>query len=69
MATTKLWTVEEVAQLPDDGFRYALIRGALYRMPPPRARHGLVTSTIGRLVGNFGAEREWEPYSIERVHP
>ncbi len=58
MATTKLWTVEEVAQLPDDENRYALVRGVLYRMSPPMARHGFVTNTIGRLVGNFVAERD-----------
>ena len=34
MATTKLWTVEDVEQLPDDELRYELIRGVLHRMPP-----------------------------------
>ena len=57
MATTKLWTVEEIAALPDDGFRYELIRGELYRMPPPKFRHGMVANTTGRLIGNFVAER------------
>jgi Uma2 family endonuclease len=56
MATTKLWTIDEVAQLPEDAFRYALIKGELFRMPPPGGRHGRVTNTIGRLVGNFVAE-------------
>ncbi len=57
MATTKLWTIEEVERLPDDNFRYALIKGALYRMPPPMGRHGLVANTIGRVIGNVVAER------------
>ena len=35
MAMTKLWTVEDVEQLPDDESRYALIQGVLHRMPPP----------------------------------
>jgi Uma2 family endonuclease len=56
MTTTKLWTVEEVAQLPDDEFRYALIRGALYRMPPPKARHGRVVSTIDWYLRGFAVE-------------
>ena len=68
MATTKVWTTEEVAQIPDDSFRYALIRGVLHRMAPPMARHGIVANTIGRLVGNFVAERElgaiFKPSSI-----
>jgi Uma2 family endonuclease len=55
MATTKLWTVEEVGRLPDDGFRYALIRGVLFRMPPPMARHGRVTNNVGRQIGDFVA--------------
>ncbi len=57
MVTTKLWTVEEVAQLPDDTFRYALIRGVLYRMPPPMARHGLVVGAVTWHVYGFVAER------------
>jgi len=57
MATTKLWTIEEVARLPDDAFRYALIRGVLYRMPPPKARDGRIISTMTRHVGNFVDER------------
>lgn len=56
MATTKLWTIDDVERLPDDEVRYALIRGALYRMPPPKARHGRVTLTVGRLIGNFVTE-------------
>jgi Uma2 family endonuclease len=56
MATTKLWTVEEVARLPDDHFRYALIRGELYRMPPPIFEHGRIVHTAGRHLGNFVVE-------------
>jgi Uma2 family endonuclease len=57
MATTKLWTVEELEQLPDDEYRYALIKGELYRMPPPMGPHGLVVSTI-----------VWYVYSFVRKH-
>ncbi len=46
MATTKLSTVEEIEQLPDDEYRYALIKGELYRMPPPMGLHGLVVLAI-----------------------
>jgi Uma2 family endonuclease len=56
MTTTKVWTIEEVERLPEDDVRYALIRGELYRMPPPKARHGLLTNTIGRLLGNHVSE-------------
>lgn len=57
MATTKLWTAEEIEQLPDDEYRYALIKGELYRMPPPMGPHGLVVSTI-----------VWYVYSFVRKH-
>ena len=53
MATTKLWTVEDVAQLPDDEFRYALIRGVLYRMPPPKFRHGHIVSIMNWHLFGF----------------
>ena len=53
MVTTKLWTVEDIERLPDDDLRYALIKGVLYRMPPPMFRHGRVVLLIGRHIGNF----------------
>ena len=58
MAMTKRWTAEEVGQLPDDGFRYALIEGVLYRRPPTKPRHGRVTSLVKRHLGNFIEQHE-----------
>jgi Uma2 family endonuclease len=57
MATTKLWTVEDVQELPDDDYRYALIRGELHRMPPPMPRHGRVVMVIGAHLYRFVSER------------
>lgn len=57
MATTKLWTIADVEGLPDDGYRYELLRGELYRMPPPKVRHGVLANTFGRHIGNFVADR------------
>ena len=53
MATTKLWTVEDIERLPDDDFRYALVRGVLFRMPPPMSRHGRVVMAVGANIYNF----------------
>ena len=53
MATTKLWTIEEIEQLPDDDYRYTLIRGVLFRMSPPMGPHGLIANEAGRRIGNF----------------
>jgi Uma2 family endonuclease len=58
MATTRLWTAEEIADLPDDGFRYALIRGELYRMPPTKPRHGRIVAMVARFIGNFVDEHD-----------
>ena len=33
-ATTKLMTAEELLEMPEDGFRYELVRGELVKMPP-----------------------------------
>jgi Uma2 family endonuclease len=56
VATSKLWTIEEVAQLPDDAFRYALIRGVLYRYPPRMPRDGRIVAATGRHVSNYMVE-------------
>jgi len=53
VATTRLWTVEDVEQLPDDDFRYALIRGVLYRMPPRKPKHGRVVGGVAWLLKGF----------------
>src|SRR4051794_23888312 len=49
MTTTqpKLMTIEEFATLPDDGYRYELIRGELVRIPPSGYEH----SDIGVGMG------------------
>ena len=53
MVTTKLTTVEDVERLPDDEYRYALIRGVLYRMPPPKPRHGRITTRVVRHLSAY----------------
>src|SRR5262249_55226604 len=54
MATQeRLMTAEELLELPDDGWRYELVRGVLRRMPPPGARHEAVAARIMRRVGGF----------------
>jgi Uma2 family endonuclease len=58
MATTKLWTIADVERLPDDGFRYELVRGELYRMPQPQGRHGLVVAAVVWFVYGFVRERD-----------
>ena len=54
MATTKqLVTAEELLCLPDDGFRYELVRGELRKMPPAGQHHGAYALSIGASLRNF----------------
>ena len=45
---TKLMTAEELFKMPDDGWRYELVRGELRKMAPPGQFHGeyIVNTTI-----------------------
>ena len=53
MATTRLMTVEDVERLPDDGYRYDLIDGALIRLTPAAGGHGEVAFEIAWHLGGF----------------
>jgi Uma2 family endonuclease len=44
--TTRLMTAEELLVMPDDGFRYELVKGELKRMPPTGIEHGRVTMQL-----------------------
>ena len=56
MATTTLTTVEDVERLPDDGYRYALIRGVLHRTMAPAPLHGSVAARTTRHLDAFAEE-------------
>lgn len=45
-------TTEELLQMPDDGYRYELVRGELVQMPLPGLRHGRLTSQLAGHIGN-----------------
>jgi Uma2 family endonuclease len=53
MVSTRLMTAQELAELPDDGYRYELIRGELIRMPPPRGDHGFRQARWAQLFLNY----------------
>ena len=61
---TKLLTAKELFEMPDDGYRYELVRGELIQMPPPGLAHG-------RFAGHF-VHSLWshvEARSLGRVYP
>lgn len=45
-SATKLLTWEEFSRMPDDGYRYELVRGELRRMSRPGRKHGLVEARV-----------------------
>ena len=52
MATTRLVTLEDIANLPD-GYRYDVIRGELYTMPPAGEGHGSYANEIAWRVSAY----------------
>lgn len=49
----KLFTAEELLHLPATGRRLELVKGRVYEMPPPGARHGSVAMRIGSLLNTY----------------
>ena len=47
MTTVQLFTAEELLQMPDDGFRYELVKGELLKMAPVGDRLGDLTIGVG----------------------
>ena len=68
---TKLITADELLMMPEDGYRYELIRGVLIRKMPPGDRHGdAAACTAAEFVNyvranNYGAVRAEIGYKLE----
>jgi hypothetical protein len=57
MATTKIFTAEELAELPDDGRKYELVRGELVSLAPTGRRSGRLGLEIGIRISTHVNER------------
>ena len=64
--TTKLMTAEELLEMPDDGFRYELVRGELVKMPPAGHMSSFYEMRVGIKLGAF-VRRKWAWQGIQRV--
>jgi Uma2 family endonuclease len=53
--TRKVWTLEELHSLPDDGNKYELVRGELFVTPPPTDEHETILARLTRLLDPFVA--------------
>ena len=50
---TKLVTADELLMMPDDGFRYELVKGELKRMSPTGDEHGRVTMELAYALYQY----------------
>jgi Uma2 family endonuclease len=53
MTVGTLMTADELLRLPDDGWRYELVRGELQKMSPAGGRHGDVEMELYVSLGAF----------------
>ncbi|MBI4594775.1 MAG: Uma2 family endonuclease [Candidatus Tectomicrobia bacterium] len=53
MSVKTLMTAEELANLPEDDYRYELVEGELIRMSPTKPQHGKIAAKIIRILGNY----------------
>lgn len=47
------WTYEDWLKLPDDGWRYEVIKGVLHMTPAPKPRHQRVSRRLQRAIEDF----------------
>lgn len=66
----KVWTLEEVHSLPDDGNKYELVHGVLFVTPPPSVQHEDILARLSRILVPFVAANElgevYHPRSVIR---
>jgi Uma2 family endonuclease len=51
--TTQTMTADELFQMPDDGFRYELVKGELRKMSPAGTEHGAIIFNLSILIGQY----------------
>lgn len=57
MPATKVWTLEDLDRLPDDGNRYELIDGELFVTPAPAPRHEFVAARLTHILVPYVTEQ------------
>jgi Uma2 family endonuclease len=50
---TKLWTIEDLEAMEDDGVQYELLRGELIEMPGPKFQHWFLVGRLVQFLGTF----------------
>ena len=54
-AGKKVWTLRDLASLPDDGNKYEVIHGELFVTPAPRPKHELILGRLTQILVPFVA--------------
>src|SRR5438067_1151870 len=49
-STARLVTADELLRMPDDDYKYELVKGHLIRMPPPKYEHGRIVTGIAAAL-------------------
>lgn len=66
MTTVRTMTADELLRMPDDGFRYELVRGELRKMSPSGHEHGRVAMNFGwRLAEHVQSKSLGAVYAAE----
>ena len=66
MTTAQIVTAEELLQMPDDGFRYELVKGELKQMAPAGSEHGDLAMRIGwRLAQHVEEHKLGKAFAAE----
>jgi Uma2 family endonuclease len=56
MTTRSKMTADELLRMPDDGFRYELVRGELVKMAPAGDEHGYLAMEVGSRLAQYVRE-------------
>jgi Uma2 family endonuclease len=51
--TTRLMTADELFMMPEDGFRYDLVKGELKKMSPAGSAHGVIIARLTIALGSY----------------
>jgi Uma2 family endonuclease len=62
--TTRHMTYDDLMAMPEDDALHELIRGEIWRMPPPKGKHGLfearLVAAIDRYLSGHAMARGWD---------
>ena len=53
MTAIRTFTAEDLLRLPDDGWRYELVRGELRKMAPAGSEHGELAMEVGSQLAHY----------------